>query len=177
MIDMKSLKQDALSRMPSDKPYHNENHVKRVVNEIQSKQSNKTLIAAGYYHDIGHNKGPENHEKRSAELAKEILPEFGFSEDEAEKAKNAILDTKLFKTPSTKLGAILTDIDTHNFSYSWDKFKNISLKVKKEEKPSCNEKEWFKNNVLPLLQNHTYYNIQSYKSGKKANINKIKNKY
>jgi predicted metal-dependent HD superfamily phosphohydrolase len=176
MVDMSSLKQDALSRMPN-KPYHNSNHVKRVVNELKSRNSSKVLIAAGYYHDVGHSNGSDGHEKRSARIARKKMVEYGFSKEQAEKASDAILDTVLFQNPSTRLGSILTDVDTHNFSYNWDKFKRISLKVKKEENPSCSESVWFKDNVLPLLENHTYHTISSYRSGKKSNIERIKREY
>lgn len=173
---MNSLKQDALSRMPQ-KPYHNSNHINRVVSEIKKKKPNNILIAAGYYHDVGHNQGSENHEKRSAKIAKTKMVEYGFSKEEAKKASDAILDTVLFQSPCTELGAVLTDIDTHNFSYNWNKFKKISLKVKQEENANCSEKVWFREKVLPLLKNHTYYTISSYRSGKKSNIEKIKKEY
>lgn len=156
MGNLRQVEQFSRREMPS-RPFHNFGHVKRVADVASSMGSQTELLkAAAYMHDIGHRKGADGHEKRSAELARSKLPEFGYTQEEADDVADAIMDTKLFQDPATQMGTVLSDADTHNFGLNFEKFKSISLKVKQEEDPGCTEDEWWES-VVGLLEAHSYH--------------------
>jgi uncharacterized protein len=174
MGELNKLKNFSKQEMPN-KPFHDFSHVRRVANVASSMGSRDELLrASAYLHDIGHRKGSNGHEKRSAKTAREILPQYGYTEQEADDIADAILDTELFKKPRTTMGTVLSDADTHNFGLPFQKFKSISLQVKKEEEPSSTKEEWWKS-VVKLLQNHRYHGPgkERYGQQKRQNISNL----
>ncbi len=79
------------------------------------------LLTAAYYHDVGYvdvtgvspedKRKQERHEARSAEIALEVLPRFGYTPPQLEAIRGMILATKLPQTPHTLLEEILVDAD------------------------------------------------------------------
>jgi uncharacterized protein len=174
MGELKRLKNFSKREMPN-KPFHNFSHIQRVANVASSMGSRSELLrAAAYLHDVGHRQGANGHEKRSAKIARETLPQYGYSEQEANDIADAILDTELFKEPRTTMGTVLSDADTHNFGLKFQKFKSISLQVKKEEEPSSTKDEWWKN-VVKLLRSHCYQGPgkERYCQQKRQNISNL----
>lgn len=175
MGNINKVKRFSQREMPQ-KPFHNYSHVKRVADVASSLGSQTELVkVAAYMHDIGHRKGADGHEERSANLAEQKLPEFGYSQDEAKRVADAIRDTELFKTPATQMGTVLCDADTHNFGLRFEKFKSISLKVKQEESPGSTEEEWWES-VVSLMESHKYHGPGKgrYSQQKSHNISKLK---
>jgi len=87
------------------------------------------------------------------------------------------MGTVLFQTPSTRVGKIMSDADTHNFGLPFQDFKEISLRVKREESSSATEEEWWAENVIPLLENHSYYALNQYAKQKRENLNQLQEEY
>ena len=169
----------ALDEMPEN-PYHNRTHVETLLSEVDdlavSDDDRGILRLATYFHDIGYREGAENHEERSAKVAEERLSNEGYDDKTIEKVSDAIRDTELFKEPETRLGAILTDIDTHNFAYEWEEFKETSLAVKEEEDPDSSNNDWWES-TLGLLAAHSYHSeigLKRYESGKQETIERLK---
>lgn len=177
MGDIEKVRRYARQNMPN-KPFHNFQHAERVA-DVASSNSNRPelLRAAGYLHDVKQSSHPQNHEERGAQIAREKLPEWGYTDEEAQTVADAIMGTVLFQTPSTSVGKIMSDADTHNFGLPFQKFKKISLRVKKEENPSATEEEWWTENVIPLLENHSYYVLNQYANQKRANLNRLREEY
>ena len=169
----------ALDEMP-ETPYHNRTHVETLLSEVDdlavSDDDRGILRLATYFHDIGYREGAENHEERSAEVAEERLSNEGYDDKTIEKVSDAIRDTELFKEPETRFGAILTDIDTHNFACDWEEFKETSLAVKEEENPDSSTDDWWET-TLGLLEAHSYHSEvgqKRYASGKQETIERLK---
>lgn len=171
----------ALNEMPEN-PYHNRDHVENILDEVDdlsvSDGDKEVLRLAAYFHDIGYREGAKNHEERSAKVAIERLSNAGYDDRKIDNVSDAIRDTELFKKPETRLGAILSDIDTHNFSYDWDEFKQTSLTVKEEQNPDGSTHDWWES-TLQLLEAHSYHSEigqKRYTDTKQATIEKLSEK-
>lgn len=162
-------------RNMENRPFHNFKHAKRVA-DVASSNGNKSelLRIAGYLHDVEQGDG---HERKSAQVAKEKMPEWGYTKKEAETVADAIMGTVLFKKPSTSVGMVMSDADTHNFGLPFDEFKRISLQVKKEEAPNTTEEQWWTEHVIPLLDNHQYFVLDRFSRQKQLNLEKLRQKF
>jgi len=69
------------------------------------------LCTAAWLHDIGFIEQSVNHEMISARIATEALPDFGFSAQEVEIVRDAIMATMLPQAPTTLLERIIADAD------------------------------------------------------------------
>lgn len=170
---------DLMENEMPNKPYHNIEHVDSLIEEIEYldiPDTDKELLRiAAIFHDIGHRNGPENHEQRSATVARNFLESEDINEEIIDTITQMILDTKLFKEPESRLGAILSDVDTHSFAYNWDQFKKTSLNVKQEEDPTATRTEWW-NSAYNLLNEHEYHSDigkNRYNQGKEKTIEQL----
>lgn len=106
------------NEMPS-LPYHNTGHVYDVLNaslviareEHLGEEEVKLLRVAALFHDAGFIYSPKQHEERGAEMVREALPAYGFSEKQIESIGNMILATHIPQSPTTLLEKILCDAD------------------------------------------------------------------
>lgn len=72
------------------------------------------LRTATYFHDLGFSEAPhtsQDHEIRGSAIAQQILPAFGYSDDDIRLIQGMILATKLPQTPKTLLEHIIADAD------------------------------------------------------------------
>ena len=69
------------------------------------------LLTAAWFHDLGYVEQAMNHELISARLAVQVLPTFGYTEDQVEIVRRAILATALPQSPRNRLEEILADAD------------------------------------------------------------------
>jgi uncharacterized protein len=158
-----------------NRPFHNFKHAKRVADVASSNGNESELLrVAGYLHDVEQGNG---HERRSAQVAKEKMPEWGYTKRETRTVADAIMGTVLFEKPSTSVGMVMSDADTHNFGLPFDEFKRISLQVKKEEAPNTTEEKWWTEHVIPLLDNHQYFVLNKFSNQKKLNLEKLRQKF
>jgi TolB-like protein/Flp pilus assembly protein TadD len=158
-------------------PYHNINHVHDVLNSSVAiaKQEGlnegeiKLLRVAALLHDIGFVHSPANHEERGAQMAREILPPFGFTNDQIEVIEKMILATRLPQSPATHLEKVLCDADLDYLGR--EDFYEIGNKLLEELKATGiveTEREW---NIMQktFLEGHRYHTKFSKKNreGKK----------
>lgn len=69
------------------------------------------LEAAALFHDIGITEGYKDHEKKSADIARTVLPRFGFSGGSIDRICDLILSTSIHTLPSKLPEMILCDAD------------------------------------------------------------------
>ena len=74
-------------------------------------QSLYLLLTAAWFHDLGFVEQPLYHELISARIAGQVLPSFGYTEENIEIVRWAILATALPQTPNNLLEEILVDAD------------------------------------------------------------------
>lgn len=125
--DLVGAKQYALTRLEQQLPerfvYHSLEHTRDNVYptamriaELEgiSGRALCLLRTATYFHDLGFSEAPytpQNHEIRGSAIAQQILPTFGYSDDDIRVIQGMILATKLPQTPKTLLERIIADAD------------------------------------------------------------------
>jgi TolB-like protein/predicted metal-dependent HD superfamily phosphohydrolase len=152
------------AEMPS-LPYHNIHHIQdvlqaavRIAETEQVTGENLALIRiAALFHDAGFIRAARGHETHGADMAKEILPAYGLSEEQIESICSMILATRLPQTPQNKLDRILCDADLDYLGR--DDFYEIGSRLLEEMKAQGTvetEREW---NLVQktFLESHRYH--------------------
>ncbi len=152
--------------------YHNTHHIHDVLeasthiaeHEKLSKEDTSILRIATLLHDIGFIRSSKNHEENGAVMAREILPEFGFSHEMISIIEKMIMATKLPQSPSTQLERVLCDADLDYLGRA--DFYPIGFKLFEELKDHGiieTEREW---NLVQktFLESHKYHTKWSQKN-------------
>ena len=100
--------------LPQHLTYHNLGHVLDVLNAVEQHISvvdvsaeNATLLrTAALFHDSGFTIQPEDHEALSCNIAKEALPNYGYSSLQIEQICGMIMATRIPQSPTTPLSLI-----------------------------------------------------------------------
>ena len=165
--------------------YHNLDHTKRVIGAAVSIGSNydlshkdwNYLLTACLLHDYGFIESHIEHEKISAKLSSQILPEYGFSETEIKIINSLIIVTKLEEKPKNLLESIIRDSDLEYLGS--EDFIKISPLLKKEW-INCDvvksDYEFYKIQY-EFISNHSFYTdfmIKNSIEQKKVNIDYAK---
>jgi len=165
--------------------YHNLDHTKRVISAAVEIGSNydlsdkdwRCLLTACLLHDYGFIESHVEHEKISAKLSSQILPKYGFLENEIEIINSLIIVTKLEKKPKNLLESIIRDSDLEYLGS--EDFIKISPLLKKEW-INCevvkSDSEFYKIQYEFIL-NHSFYTdfmIKNSFNQKKENIDYAK---
>ncbi len=161
----KFILQKLETELPGNLTYHGIHHTLDVLNaalkiakeENVSEAEIKLLRIAVLFHDAGFTGIYKNHEEKGCELVKEILPTFGYSNEEIVIICGMIMATKIPQTPKTQLEKIICDAD---LDYLGRKdFHRISNNLFEEMKIYVHvhdEKQW---NIIQknFLEKHRYY--------------------
>jgi uncharacterized protein len=122
-IELSELKQIVFDKLNKELPkhlyYHSLGHVVDVYDsamriaerESVDPQGKNLLLTAALLHDSGFIFQSKNHEEKGAEIAREMLPQYGYSGSEIEQICGMILATKIPQSPKTKLEEIICDAD------------------------------------------------------------------
>ncbi len=122
-VDHKGAIEYILDRLEKELPpyllYHGHHHTidvleasERIAKYEKVEQENlNLLLIATAYHDSGFLFGVKEHEKRGCELVQEVVPEFGFNEDDIQHICKMIMATELPQNPKDILSEILCDAD------------------------------------------------------------------
>ncbi|NVO10057.1 MAG: HD domain-containing protein [Bacteroidales bacterium] len=105
--------------LPKNLYYHNLKHTVDVYTQVEliGRSENVTLEeqlllqTAALFHDAGHLIDYDTHEEMGVKLAREILPEYQYSERQIEIISELIMITKLPPKPRNLLEAIMCDAD------------------------------------------------------------------
>lgn len=123
MKDYQKLERDILGRLDNDLDpalkYHTARHTRDVMEstlrlakaENISEAETHLLRVAALMHDVGFLRSFEDHEKHGADLAREILPEYGYNKEEIEVVARLIMATRVPQQPTDLLEHIICDAD------------------------------------------------------------------
>ncbi|MBP6313420.1 MAG: HD domain-containing protein [Flavobacteriales bacterium] len=157
--------------LPKERTYHNFSHTLDVyrscvaiaMSENIDGEDLDLLRTAALYHDSGFMIGHHEHEKAGCDLAREALPQFGYTEEMIERVCSMVMATKLPPKPTDHFGEILCDADLDYLGRS--DFFRIGTTLFWEflhDGIVNNEREW---NELQerFLGTHTYFTAVSQK--------------
>ena len=118
--DIQEILLDKLEReLPEGLYYHNVKHTVDVVTEVEligwgegcSDEDILLLKTAALFHDAGHTVSYDDHEYHSTQLARQMLPEFGYTAEQIERICSIIMATRLPPKPADLLESIICDSD------------------------------------------------------------------
>ncbi|MBL7964104.1 MAG: HD domain-containing protein [Flavobacteriales bacterium] len=155
--------------LPKERTYHNFSHtldVYRAAVELGMHHGVEglemdLLRTAALYHDAGFLTDARDHEEAGCELAREALPQFGYTPEMIERVCELIMVTKLPQQPTDLLGKILCDADLDYLGRS--DFFRIGTTLYWELKHYgivTNEREWNEIQVR-FMSAHQYFTATS----------------
>jgi len=166
LLDLEEYIMDRMSKeLPDKLLYHNIHHTGHVFQQVEllgqgeqvSQEDLLLLRSAALLHDLGYIDTFDNHEIRSVEYAREILPLYRFKEKQIDDICDLIMATKLPPSPTNLLEKIICDANLDHFGRA--DFLIQSDRLYQEyllKKKIKNKKEW---NLMQikLLENHEFY--------------------
>jgi hypothetical protein len=146
--------------------YHNLSHTIDVMTaamrladmENVNGHDRELLKTAALMHDMGMLRTYQDHEYASTEIASEVLPDFGYSDENIESINKMILATRIPQSAGNILEEILCDADLDYLGR--DDFHILSLSLKYEwDTMNINPtslREWYQIQV-DFLSSHKYF--------------------
>ncbi|GAC1422231.1 MAG: hypothetical protein NVSMB67_18720 [Flavisolibacter sp.] len=179
---------DKLRReLPLSLTYHNVEHTIEVIiatKEISGKENvsiadTEILTTAALFHDAGFLNGCEDHEEKSCQLARSVLPDFGYGREEIAKICALILATKMPQKPQNRLEEILCDADLHYLGT--DRYFLIANRLYLEQKKLGIIKSWgnWQKIQKQFLMEHQFFTpcaIKLWSSRQAYNLQLVKQK-
>lgn len=138
------------------------------------------LQTAVLLHDAGYIERYNHNEEIGCEFAREILPGFGYLNDQIETVCKLIMVTEVGAEPQNLLEQIICDAD-HDY-FGRPDYKKIALNLYRELAEygfHYNEKEWLLKQIHFLQNKHKYYTrfaISQREPTKQKLINKLQEK-
>jgi len=170
LLRLLDVEENILSKMENELPeilsFHNLKHTVNVLTQVEligraegiSDEEMIFVQTAAIFHDSGFLDGYENNKQMSCFYAKDILPKYGYSNDQITTVCELIMSTQAPISPDNKLEEILCDA---NFAYLGRVDFIDILKNQAKEMINFNmvssEKEWFKKQ-LGFIKDHEFYN-------------------
>lgn len=123
LIQFTNLQEKILDKLEKELPgslyYHNIKHTVDVVTQVEliglgegvSDEELLMLKTAALFHDSGHTISYDNHEYFGCLIAREMLPEYGYTNSQIDMICELIMSTKLPPKPGNKLERIMCDAD------------------------------------------------------------------
>jgi adenylate cyclase len=169
LIQFTDLQELMLNKMEKELPphlfYHNTKHTIDVVTQAEliglgegvNDEELLLLKTAALFHDSGHILGYDDHERFSTLIAREILPDFYYTQNQIEKICSLILVTQMPPNPSNNLEEIMCDADLDYLGRS-DMIPVSTLLYRefKEHKKVGSWNEWNRLQIK-FISNHQYY--------------------
>jgi uncharacterized protein len=169
-------------KLPKEIVYHNIEHTKEVVdtaNDIGKhsglpESEMEILLIAAWFHDIGITGNYNNHEEKSASIAKDFLQKNNYPSEKIEKVINLILATRLPQEPKNLIEKVICDADISHIGKK--EFNTRSQLLRKEWENTLgkktNDKEWLKNNIdfLSHSKFHTKYAKENFEKQRLKNL-------
>jgi class 3 adenylate cyclase len=123
LIQFTDIQEIILDKLEKELPdylfYHNVKHTVDVVTEVEligwgegcTDDEILLLKTAGLFHDAGHTVAYDNHEYYGTLMAKEMLPKYGYTQEQINRICEVIMATKLPPQPRNLLEEIICDSD------------------------------------------------------------------
>lgn len=151
--------------LPPQLFYHTLQHTLSVIEatahlakeEGVSEQDRLLLLTAALFHDAGFMKGYNDHEELGCGIAREVLPQFGYTQEAIEKICSLISVTRLPQMPANLLEQIICDADLYYLGSA--NFFRESENLYKELKAVgivSDHDEW-ELRQLQFLEEHKYF--------------------
>ena len=169
LIQFTDIQELILDRLENELPrylyYHNVKHTVDVVTEVEligwaeglDDEGILLLKTAALFHDAGHTKAYDEHEFHGTELARKLLPGYGYSEEQVEKICNIIMATKLPPHPKDIYQEIICDADLDYLGRSdMIPVSNTLYKELNEQDKIGTLNDWNKLQ-LKFISAHTYF--------------------
>lgn len=173
------------NELPSNLHYHDINHTKEVCAAVERLALMEGVLGddifllktAALYHDAGFIKQYAKNEDVGAALAQEVLPQFGYTQQQIEVIGQLISVTKIPHQPTNHLEEIMCDADLDylggdNFHQTADKLKLELM----ERKIVTTDKDWDELQIK-FLESHKYFTktaLQLRQKNKEKRIEEIK---
>lgn len=173
-INYKNAEKYIIKRLQGDLPeglyYHGIHHTKDVCEAVErlaiwegiKGEELYLLKTAALYHDAGFIHSYESNEPIGANLAQEMLPSFGYTEEQIKKVIELIAATKMPQTPTNHLEEIMCDSDLDYLGR--DDFYPIAESLRRElvkfGKLEDNPLQWVEMNI-GFLSTHKYFTESS----------------
>lgn len=169
-MDFSEAKDYIVERLVKELPrnlfYHGAHHTFDVVKSIHSlsvaeKLTNMdffVLLTAAYFHDAGYVYRYEENEPIAVKMARQSLPEFGYSSEQLDAIEGIIMATSHSVEPTTKLEKIMCDAD-HDYFGRHD-YQKIAVSLRKElaiYEGEYTDEVWLDMQIKYLENNHKYY--------------------
>jgi predicted metal-dependent HD superfamily phosphohydrolase len=163
---MKTFVIDLLkSKIPPSYYYHSYEHTLYVVDkaieiataENCSQKEIDLISAAALWHDTGFTKTYNNHEKEGCNLAKQYLPQYGYSDIDINQICGMIMATEIPQSPKNKLEEIIADADLEYLGTkdATEKAEHL-FKEWKYLDPSLTRDKWNEKQIS-FLKAHHYF--------------------
>jgi predicted metal-dependent HD superfamily phosphohydrolase len=173
-------------RIPEEYTYHSFPHTREVVEAAVElglqysldEQELEQLQLAAWFHDTGYYAGPEGHEDRSAELAKDFLQQRGYPAESLASVLSCIQATRMPHKPQRLLESILCDADLSHLGNElyWDRCGRLRQEMALANGINMNEQEWidFELSFMMRHQYHTEVARELYSKRKRKHIGQLK---
>jgi adenylate cyclase len=165
-IARKAIIEQLKNELPDDLYYHSLNHTINVENsailfaDLEGVSGVELILlrTAVLFHDSGYMLQPENNEDYAIQLARELLPNYGYSPSEILRISELIEATKHNVEPRTLLEEIICDAD-HDY-FGRNDYYDIAAKLRLElvyQGRKMDEEEWIRFQLNYLENEHKYY--------------------
>ncbi len=177
--------QDFFEKHISNKyAFHNLQHTKNVVNavkEISAQYEDITdeeltiLQLAAWFHDMGYDKGPKDHENRSVVYATKFLEQHKVPTTEIAEITGCIMATKFPQSPKNYLQEILADADLSHLGKDiyWDRCGKVRQEMALVSEVIMDEQEWL-DFEIGFLKKHAYHSEAAQGLYEKCKLKHIK---
>ena len=169
LIQFTDLQELMLSKFEKELPpqlyYHNIKHTIDVVTQVEliglgegvDDEDLLLLKTAALFHDSGHILGYEDHERFSTIIAREILPDYYYTQKQIDKICELIFATRMPPDPKNRLEEIMCDADLDYLGRS--DMIPVSTLLYRELKEHNMIKSWNEWNRLQIkfITNHQYF--------------------
>ncbi len=169
LIQFTDIQEIILDKLEKELPkylyYHNVKHTVDVVTEVEligwaegcTDEEILLLKTAGLLHDAGHTIAYDNHEDLGCGLAREFLPQYGYTREQIDKICEIIMATKLPPRPTNLLEAIICDSDLDYLGRSdMIPVSNTLFKELEEQNKITSFNQWNKLQVK-FISGHQYF--------------------
>jgi uncharacterized protein len=164
--EMKDFVLDLLrNNIPEKYYYHNSAHTIYVrekgqeigLHEQCTIKELQLLSVAALWHDTGYIKTYKDHEEESCAIARQHLPDYGYSVSDVDLICGMIMATKIPQLPGTKLEEIIADADLEYLGTPSFEVKSISLFHELHSiNPLLTVEKWNQMQIS-FLQKHHYF--------------------
>ncbi len=175
-------------KLPKGIVYHNLEHTKEVVETTEEIAKNsgisnselEILLLAAWFHDTGITETYNNHEEKSAALAREFLENNKYSSEKIEKVSNLIMVTKMPQSPKNLFEQVICDADISHIGKKGFNTRSQLLRAEWEnlQNKKISDLEWLKSNIEFVAGNkfHTKYAKENFEEQRFKNLAKLQKK-